>query len=104
MVPDPGIVEAVAEDVGVMDEEILRAVLRRDESEAFLVVEPLHSSLGTHQCAPWMCKSAPRDTYCRLLDMRGTFRAVRDRRGHKKKAFNDNTLAPRGCDVKADRK
>src|SRR3990170_658128 len=36
--------EAVAADAGVVDEEILRAVLRCDEAVALRIVEPLHCS------------------------------------------------------------
>src|SRR3954453_4447207 len=44
--------EAVAVDTGVGDEEVLAALLRRDELEALLVAEPLHGS-GRHcVCIP----------------------------------------------------
>jgi hypothetical protein len=44
----------------VMDEAVFATVVRRDEPEAFLIVEPLYCSLGTHLCAPWFCESEPR--------------------------------------------
>src|SRR5690606_41290948 len=40
--------EAGALDRRVVDEAVLRSVLRGDEAEALLVVEPLHGSGGTH--------------------------------------------------------
>src|SRR5687768_2393446 len=40
--------ETAALDGRVVDEAILAAVLRRDEAEALLVVEPLHGAGGTH--------------------------------------------------------
>src|SRR3954465_13901568 len=43
--------EARAVDAGVVDEQFLAAVLRRDEAEALLVAEPLHGS-GGHCCVP----------------------------------------------------
>ena len=36
---------AASLDLGVVDEEVLRAVVRGDEAEALLTVEPFHSSL-----------------------------------------------------------
>src|SRR2546429_7150970 len=36
---------AAALDLGVVDEEVLRAVVRGDEAEALVTVEPFHSSL-----------------------------------------------------------
>src|SRR4029079_13981287 len=39
--------EAVGVDAGVVDEEVLATVVRRDEAEALVVVEPLHGS-GRH--------------------------------------------------------
>ena len=41
--------EALGLDGAVMDEAVLAAVLRRDEAEALLIVEPLHGSRSTHQ-------------------------------------------------------
>src|SRR5215208_1745386 len=38
--------EARAVDAGVVDEQVLAAVLRRNEAEALLVAEPLHGSGG----------------------------------------------------------
>src|SRR3954465_3444597 len=43
--------EAAAVDAGVVDEEILAALVRRDEAEALVVVEPLHGS-GRHGDPP----------------------------------------------------
>src|ERR1044071_6360044 len=40
--------EAAALDGAVMDEQVLAAVLGRDEPEALGVVEPLHGTGGTH--------------------------------------------------------
>ncbi len=34
--------ETFGDDAGVMDEEILRAVIRRDESISFLIIKPLN--------------------------------------------------------------
>src|SRR2546429_1165344 len=36
---------AAALDLGVVDEEVLRAVVRGDKAEALVAVEPFHSSL-----------------------------------------------------------
>src|ERR671915_522285 len=51
VVLDPGALgkrlEAVADDAGVMDEQVLARLVRRDEAEALVVVEPLHGS-GCH--------------------------------------------------------
>jgi hypothetical protein len=44
--------EAAALDGRVVDEEILAAVLGRDEAEALGVVEPLHGAGRTHGRAP----------------------------------------------------
>src|SRR4051812_33601452 len=44
---------AVADDPGVVDEEVLSAVIRRDEAEALLVAEPL-------DCAVWHSVIPPR--------------------------------------------
>src|SRR5215213_9073842 len=38
--------EAVTGDAGVMDEEVLPGLVRRNKAEALVVVEPLHSSGG----------------------------------------------------------
>src|SRR3954453_23719591 len=38
--------EPRAVDAGVVDEQVLAAVLRRDQAEALLVAEPLHGSGG----------------------------------------------------------
>src|SRR5690606_1952109 len=54
--------EALRADVGVMGEEILPAVVRRDESEALRVVEPLHGTCS-HCSLPFSigeAKPAPR--------------------------------------------
>src|SRR5688572_2065021 len=40
---------AVHLDLGVMGEQILAAILRRDESEALRVVEPLHGAFSHFQ-------------------------------------------------------
>src|SRR5690348_6474670 len=40
---------AVADDAGVVHEEILARIVGRDEAEALLVAEPLHGS-GCHVC------------------------------------------------------
>src|SRR5690242_14594392 len=40
--------EAVGVDAGVVDEEVLATLVRRDEAEALVVVEPLHGS-GRHE-------------------------------------------------------
>src|SRR4051794_1046029 len=37
--------EAVGLDVGVVDEEVLARLVRRDEAEALLIAEPLHDAL-----------------------------------------------------------
>jgi len=36
---------AASLDLGVVDEEVLRAIVRGDEAEALVTVEPFHSSL-----------------------------------------------------------
>src|SRR5205809_7703307 len=58
--------EAAALDRAVVDEQILAVVIRRDESEALLVAEPLHGSCG-HVVPPgkvtWKsggCRKQPR--------------------------------------------
>src|SRR3954470_8097584 len=43
--------EAVGVDAGVVDEEVLAALVRGDEAEALVVVEPLHGS-GSHDFPP----------------------------------------------------
>src|SRR3954447_8676978 len=43
--------EAVGVDAGVMDEEVLAALVRGHEAEALVVVEPLHGS-GSHDFPP----------------------------------------------------
>src|SRR3954468_23684228 len=43
--------EAVGVDAGVMDEEVLAALVRGNEAEALVVVEPLHGS-GSHDFPP----------------------------------------------------
>src|SRR3954471_4931201 len=43
--------EAVRVDAGVVDEEVLAPLVRRDEAEALVVVEPLHGS-GSHDFPP----------------------------------------------------
>src|SRR4051794_24477458 len=43
--------EAVGVDAGVVDEEVLATVVRRDEAEALVVVEPLDGS-GSHDVPP----------------------------------------------------
>src|SRR5690554_4154098 len=40
--------EAATLNRAVVDEAVLRAVLRRNEAEALLVIEPLHRSARTH--------------------------------------------------------
>jgi len=44
--------EAVTGDGRVMDEKILGTVIRRDEAEALLVIEPLHFSRSHYVCIP----------------------------------------------------
>src|SRR6516165_3017601 len=51
--------EAVAGDRGVMDEQILARVVRRDEPVALIVAEPLHSS-GCHAFPPGRSCAAKR--------------------------------------------
>src|SRR5919202_2533182 len=46
--------EAVGVDAGVVDEEVLTALVRGDEAEALVVVEPLHGS-GCHVIPPRLC-------------------------------------------------
>src|SRR5919106_261810 len=41
--------EAVADDAGVVDEQVLGLVVGRDEPEALVVAEPFHGS-GSHSC------------------------------------------------------
>src|ERR671925_642719 len=41
--------EALAGDAGVVDEQILTGLVRRDAAEALLVAEPLHGS-SSHWC------------------------------------------------------
>src|SRR3954470_22974525 len=43
--------EAAGVDAGVVDEEVLAALVRGDEAEALVVVEPLHGS-GSHDFPP----------------------------------------------------
>src|SRR5215207_5656348 len=43
--------EAVAVDAGVMDEQVLATVVRRDEAEALVVAEPFDGS-GSHVVPP----------------------------------------------------
>ena len=43
---------AVHPNLGVMDENVLSAAVRRDESEAFLFVKPFHCSC-THNKTPY---------------------------------------------------
>src|SRR5207244_2118802 len=52
--------EAVASDVGVMHEEILPAVLRRDESVSLGIVEPLDGS-GCHVNLPCFSERTSRE-------------------------------------------
>src|SRR5215210_5477047 len=42
--------ESVCVDAGVVDEEVLAPLVRRDEAEALVVVEPLDGS-GCHRCS-----------------------------------------------------
>src|SRR6186997_1918996 len=44
--------EAVAGDVAVVDEEILRAFIRSDEAVSLVVVEPLHDSVSHEKHLP----------------------------------------------------
>src|SRR3954452_23315481 len=46
--------EAAGVDAGVVDEEVLATVVRRDEAEALVVVEPLDGS-GCHVIPPRLC-------------------------------------------------
>src|SRR5687767_8991802 len=45
--------EAIALDRRVVDEAILAAAVRRDETKALRIVEPLNNALGTHSCTHW---------------------------------------------------
>ena len=47
--------EAVGVDAAVMDEQILAVVVRGDEAEALVVVEPLDGSVG-HESPPCVCE------------------------------------------------
>src|SRR3954452_617374 len=55
--------EAVAADAAVVDEQILAAVVGRDEAEALVVVEPLHGS-GRHDDASCVGELRTRETHC----------------------------------------
>src|SRR3954447_19114688 len=46
--------EAVGVDAGVVDEEVLAALVRGNEAEALVVVEPLHGS-DSHDFPPGLC-------------------------------------------------
>src|SRR3954462_13247146 len=46
--------EAAGVDAGVVDEEVLAALVRGDEAEALVVVEPLHGS-GSHDFLHGAC-------------------------------------------------
>src|SRR3954451_14961228 len=46
--------EAVGVDAGVVDEEVLAALVRGNEAEALVVVETLHGS-GSHDFPPGLC-------------------------------------------------
>src|SRR5690606_7803398 len=61
--------EAIGLNRAVVDEAVLATVLRADEAEALLVVEPLDSSSGTHHRAP-------------LDSRRSEFRMIRTSRHH----------------------
>src|SRR3954447_22361486 len=49
--------EAARVDAGVVDEQVLATLVRRDEAEALVVVEPLNGS-GCHVIPPrlWSCE------------------------------------------------
>src|SRR5437870_4200771 len=66
--------EAVGVDARVVDEEVLAALVRRDEAEALLVAEPLHGS-GSH-----MSRIPPRDV--RALRCGGCYGATTAGAGH----------------------
>src|SRR4051812_30951921 len=82
--------EAAGVDAGVMDEQVLAVVVRRDEAEALVVVEPLDGS-GRHGAFPplRMCTTAAEGAHAttaarntgwpsdRSLDMIVTKRTVR---------------------------
>src|SRR3954452_15317888 len=48
--------EAAALDRGVMDEEVLAALIRSDEAEALVVVEPLNGSCCHWSLPPVVCE------------------------------------------------
>jgi hypothetical protein len=53
---------AAALDLGVVDEKVLRAVVRGDKAEALVAVKPFHSSLWhllTSLFAMWMYQNHP---------------------------------------------
>src|ERR671930_2299603 len=61
--------EAVGVDAGVVDEEVLATVVRRDEAEALVVVEPLHGS-GRHVIPPWLVCTANAEDAARRQRLR----------------------------------
>jgi len=56
-------IEALGLDGAVMDEQVLPAVLRGDEPESLLIVEPLHCSFHVSSACP-VCK-------CWIFEYRG---------------------------------
>src|SRR5690606_13581250 len=51
--------EAVRLNRRMVDEAVLAPVLRRDEAESLVVIEPLDCALGTHEYRRSLCGSRP---------------------------------------------
>lgn len=88
--------ETLGLDRAVMNEAILAAVLRRDESETLLIVEPLYSSCSTHYALQLLCESELRDTYFTDCLLRGNLstRCVADLATKEKRRPQDRDLRP----------
>src|SRR5436190_15495300 len=64
--------EAVALDRGVMDEAVLAAAVRGDETEALRIIEPLDDALGTHHCTRLVKNGVDRSAATPYIPTAGT--------------------------------
>src|SRR5690606_28252369 len=85
--------EALALDGRVVDEAILRAVLRGDEPEALRLVEPLHGTGRTHSRTPVLVSDCrgPGDPYQPTVD---SSRVLTPRAGQRKRTLEVSLWGP----------
>src|SRR3954469_13985705 len=86
--------EAVGVDAGVVDEEVLAALVRGDEAEALVVVEPLHGS-GSHDFLHGLCAlRTPRKLLRQRLRALNTLSSSGCARPEHHPAYSKNVRSP----------